>query len=117
MIAELIGRRAVDIVQPNVCWRGGLSEGKKCGILASAFHPGCVPHTFGLPLTLTAGLHLAASLPNTATIEFDRTGDPLMGELLTEPPRIDADSGLQVPTGPGPGVEQNPAVEKWRLER
>src|SRR5438874_358574 len=75
---ELILRRAVDIVQPNVTWCGGISEGKKIGRLAAAFHLGCVPHTFGSSLTLIANLHLGASLPNAIAVEFDPTVNPLM---------------------------------------
>ena len=89
---ELIVRRAVDIVQPNVCWCGGISEGKKIAVLASAFHLECAPHTFGSPLTLICNLHLAASLPNATMVEFDRTGNPMMRELLEEPLKIDAES-------------------------
>lgn len=115
---ELITRRAVDIVQPNVCWCGGISEGHKIGVLAAAFHLECVPHTFGSPLTLIANLHLAASLPNATAVEFDKTGNPLMRELLEEPPAIDAESRVRLPSGPGLGVRLNPtAVERWRLDR
>jgi D-galactarolactone cycloisomerase len=115
---ELIVRRAVDIVQPNACWCGGISEGKKIGDLAAAFHLECVPHTFGSPLTLIANLHLAASLANATAVEFDRTGNPLMRELLEEPPAIDAESRVHLPTGPGLGVKLNKAaVERWRLDR
>ena len=115
---ELILRRAVDIVQPNVTWCGGISEGKKIGTLAAAFHLGCVPHTFGSPLTLIANLHLGASLPNASAVEFDRTPNPLMRELLEEPPAIDAESRVHLPTGPGLGVKLNAkAVEKGRLDK
>ena len=115
---ELILRRAVDIVQPNVTWCGGISEGKKIGMLAAAFHLGCVPHTFGSPLTLIANLHLGASLPNASAVEFDRTPNPLMRELLEEPPAIDAESRVHLPTGPGLGVKLSAkAVEKWRLDK
>ena len=115
---ELIVRRAVDIVQPNVTWCGGISEGKKIGTLAAAFHLGCVPHTFGSPLTLIANLHLGASLPNASAVEFDRTPNPLMRELLEEPPAIDAESRVHLPSGPGLGVKLNAkAVEKWRLDK
>jgi L-alanine-DL-glutamate epimerase-like enolase superfamily enzyme len=115
---ELITRRAVDVVQPNVCWCGGISEGKKIGVLAAAFHLGCVPHTFGSPLTLIANLQMAASLPNATAVEFDRTGNPLMRELIEEPPAIDAESRVHLPSGPGLGVKLNrAAVEKWRIDQ
>jgi L-alanine-DL-glutamate epimerase-like enolase superfamily enzyme len=114
---ELITRRAVDVVQPNACWCGGISEAKKIGVLASAFHLTCAPHTFGSPLTLISNLHVGASLPNATVVEFDRTGNPLMRELLEETPTIDKESRVHLPQGPGLGVKLNQAaVEKWRID-
>jgi L-alanine-DL-glutamate epimerase-like enolase superfamily enzyme len=47
-----------------------------------------------------------------------RAGNPLMRELLEEPPAIDAQSRVHLPSGPGLGVKLNrAAVEKWRLDR
>ncbi|MCC7104221.1 MAG: mandelate racemase/muconate lactonizing enzyme family protein [Chloroflexi bacterium] len=113
---ELITRRAIDVAQPNVTWCGGITEGRKIGVLASSFHLTVVPHTFGSPLTLISNLHLAASLPNATAVEFDMTGNPLMRELLEEVPRIDAESRVALPQGPGLGVRLNrEAVERWRI--
>lgn len=115
---ELIVRRAVDIVQPNVTWCGGISEGQKIGTLAATFHLACAPHTFGSPLTLIANLHLGVALPNATVVEFDRTPNPLMRELLEEPPSIDAESRVHLPAAPGLGVKLNQAaLKKWRLDQ
>ena len=43
---ELIRRGAVDIVQPDVAWTGGFSEGKRIAAFAQAHHRMVAPHAF-----------------------------------------------------------------------
>ena len=49
-------------------------------------------------------MHLVASLPNGVTVEVDRTGNPFIDELLTEP-LVVRDGEISLPTGPGLGIE------------
>src|SRR5690242_10844367 len=43
---ELIARRAVDIVQPDIAWTGGFSECRRIASLAQAHHMMVAPHAF-----------------------------------------------------------------------
>lgn len=115
---DLISRRAVDIVQPDTCSAGGLSECKKIAAMASAWGIRYLPHVWGSGIALAANLHLIASLPPSSmsaypiepVFEFDTTENPFRTELLLEP--IECKAGiLKIPQGPGLGIE----IDRKRL--
>jgi D-galactarolactone cycloisomerase len=110
---ELLLARAVDIIQPDTCAAGGLSECKKIADMAEAFDVRYNPHVWGTGIALAASLQLLAVLPPlTPTslnpieplLEFDRTEHPIREKLLTQP--IEHERGrVRVPDGPGLGIE------------
>lgn len=104
---ELIERRAVDIVQPDAIWSGGLTECKKIGHLALANNMPCNPHVFSSAVCLAANLHFLASLSNGGLLEMDRNIYPLRDELLTVKIEPAEDGYVHVPQGPGLGVTLN----------
>ncbi len=112
---DYIGRRAVDIVQPDVNNVGGITEMHRVASMANAFGILCNPHVWGSPVLFAASLHVAAAVPacppahvplpyqQEPVMEFDRTPSPIR-EGIAEP--FDPVGGfLDVPTGPGLGVE------------
>jgi L-alanine-DL-glutamate epimerase-like enolase superfamily enzyme len=112
---ELITRRAVDIVQPDVVWNGGFTETRRVAALAHAFNLLCAPHAFGSAVTLQAALHLVASIPNGIWLEFDQNPNPLRSELAKEPLQTDAEGMVRLPERPGLGLELEPSVvERYR---
>jgi len=121
---ELITTRAVDIVQPDTCSAGGLSECKKIADMAAACGLRYAPHVWGSGVALAAALQLLAVLPaftppslNPAEpmLEFDRTEHPIRQALLTTP--IEHAKGrVAVPQGPGLGIEiDRAALERFRV--
>ena len=117
---ELLSRRAVDIVQPDLCQAGGLTEGKKIAAMAEAWFIPCFPHVWGTAVGLAAGLHFAASLPDSPAslnatgplLEFDRTPNPLRDRVVQTP--IGLRGGVvPVPRAPGLGIE----IDEGALER
>ncbi|GAA2181575.1 D-galactarolactone cycloisomerase [Brooklawnia cerclae] len=124
---DFIGGGCVDIVQPDICVCGGISEVMKISALASARNLRVVPHVWGSGIALSAGLQVCSALPlapfayepvplqNEPVIEFDRTRNPLRDELLTTPFTLQ-DGRVLVPGGPGLGVEVNPdTLERYRV--
>jgi D-galactarolactone cycloisomerase len=118
---ELVARRAVDILQPDIANAGGLAEARRVAALAGAFHVRVFPHVWGTPLAVAAGLHFAATLPSTPptvtptpfaqepVFEFDSTPHPIRDAMM--PAALRPKEGwLAVPDGPGLGVEVDPAV-------
>jgi L-rhamnonate dehydratase len=70
---ELIKRRCVDIVQPDLRWCGGLTEAVKIYNLAEAAGLEVVPHTGA---ATASGLHFACSLPEAGLVEYFIQTDP-----------------------------------------
>jgi L-alanine-DL-glutamate epimerase-like enolase superfamily enzyme len=113
---ELIARGAVDIVQPDLAWTGGLSEGKRIAAFAQAHHRMVAPHSFGSAVLLVASLHYAASIPNALILEWDQNPNGLRSELLKEELRLEGDSTVRVPERPGLGIElDRGAIDRYRV--
>lgn len=113
---DLLVRRAVDVVQPDVAACGGLSEAKKIADMAAAFGLRVHPHVWGTGVALAASLHLLAVLPDNppglfpraALLELDRSPHPVR-DALTAPAALTG-GVVRVPEGPGLGVEVDRAV-------
>jgi D-galactarolactone cycloisomerase len=110
---NLLVSRAVDVIQPDTCAAGGLSECKKIADMAVAFGTRYNPHVWGTGVALAASLQLLAVLPPHTPpslapvepmLEFDRTEHPIRQAVLTAP--INHTNGMvRVPDGPGLGIK------------
>jgi D-galactarolactone cycloisomerase len=96
--------RAIDVVQADASRCGGISEASKIAHIAGGFHAHLIPHTFSDALTVAANLHVVAACANAPLMEYDRTYNPIQTALVTNPPRVH-DSVIELPKGPGLGVE------------
>ena len=112
---ELIENRAVDIVQPDVCWTGGFSECYRIAALASAYNLPVIPHVFSSGVSLVANMHFIASISNSHLLEFDRNPYPLRDDLISEKVTVDFDGYVNIPEKPGLGIELNEKVVKKYL--
>ena len=109
---SILINRAVDILQPDVCAAGGLSECKKIADMANAFGVRVNPHVWGTGVALAASLHLIAALPDNPPslnpiaplLELDQSEHPMRMAILTEPIRHQA-GWVEVRTGPGLGID------------
>jgi L-alanine-DL-glutamate epimerase-like enolase superfamily enzyme len=112
---ELILRGAVDIVQLDLAWSGGFSEGRRIAAYAQAHHRMVAPHAFAGAVLLVASLHFAAAIANGLSLEWDQNPNALREDLLKEPLRLDPDGTVKVPERPGLGIElDRAAVERYR---
>jgi len=113
---ELITRGAVDIVQLDVAWSGGFSEGKRIAAFAQAHHRMVAPHAFAGAVLLVASLHFAASIPNALALEWDQNPNGLRDELLKEGLHLESDGTVKLPERPGLGIElDRGAVDRYRV--
>ena len=115
--ARMIGMRAVDIVQPDVMYMGGVSRTLQVtGMAASAGLP-VTPHSANLSLVTNCTMHLLGAIPNAGKyLEFSIEGAdyyPWQEGLFLGDPYAIEDGSVSIPSAPGWGVEINPA---W-LER
>jgi D-galactarolactone cycloisomerase len=101
---ELMRAGAVDIVQPDVCRAGGVTECVRIGRLAREHGLRAATHTWSDAVALVANAHVVAALPNGMAVEVDQTGNPFIDELLAEPLAI-AEGRLTLPDRPGLGIE------------
>jgi L-alanine-DL-glutamate epimerase-like enolase superfamily enzyme len=115
---DLIGRRAVDIVQPDVIWTGGITECRKVAAMAQAHGLPVVPHVFSSAVASVANMHFIASLPNGGLLECDQNPNPLRTELFEEPITVDSDGTVGLPDRPGLGVTLNQeTIARYGVER
>ena len=103
---ELIRAGALDVVQPDACRAGGITECVRIGKLAVEAGLNVATHTWSDAVALVANAHFVASLPNGLTVEVDQTGNPSIDDLLAEPLRIE-DGQLLLGDRPGLGIELN----------
>ena len=121
---RILERRAMDIVQPDVCAAGGITECKKIAALAQASSIQCVPHAWGTAIGLAATMHYLASLPFTPPclvpvppmLEYEQTFNPFRDELSSAD--LTHKGGfVTVPNGPGLGIEINRDVlERYKVK-
>jgi len=104
---EMIRAGALDIIQPDVCRAGGVTEWLRISKLAMERKLRIAPHTWSDAVALIANAHLVAASPLGVTVEVDQTGNPFIDDLLVEPLQI-RDGMLHLPDAPGLGIELNP---------
>lgn len=101
---DLIALRAVDIVQPDVIWTGGITACRRVAALAYAAGLPCIPHVYSTAVSLVANLHFVASLPNSHLLEVDQNPNALRTELLDVPVELDRGAVIDLSDRPGLGV-------------
>jgi L-alanine-DL-glutamate epimerase-like enolase superfamily enzyme len=109
--AELIDRRAVDVIQPDLAITGGFSEGLKIAALCEAHRLELAPHCWGSAISFRAGLTLAFASSAGVYMEVPMGGDPLLREMASIDFKM-KDGLLAPPTGLGWGVEPDPDFVK-----
>jgi L-alanine-DL-glutamate epimerase-like enolase superfamily enzyme len=110
---RMVDMRAVDIVQPDVMYMGGMYRTLKVAHMAHAAGLPCTPHSANLSLVTICTMHLLGAIPNPGKyLEFSIEGEDYYpwqeGLFLGDPYKV-TDGKLQIPQGPGWGVEINPA--------
>lgn len=109
---RMIQMRAVDVVQPDVMYMGGISNTLKVAAMAAAAGLPCTPHAANLSLVTICTMHLLAAIPNPGKyLELSIEGDdyyPWQRDLFLGQPFAVADGHVTVSDAPGWGVEISP---------
>jgi D-arabinonate dehydratase/D-galactarolactone cycloisomerase len=101
---ELIRLGGIDVVQPDVCRAGGITECRRIAELADNFGLAFAPHvSIGSAIHFAATAHLASAMPNTITSEYWIGDNPLGDRILEQPLRLE-NGYLETPSGPGLGI-------------
>ena len=112
---EVLEKRAAIVLQPDLCHAGGITEVRLIAGMAEAYYATIAPHNPLGPISLAAGVQMAASIPNFLCQE-----QVSLGEGYLKKPFTVRDGYLDLPTGPGLGIEldENALADKighdWR---
>jgi galactonate dehydratase len=107
---EYLDRDAAHVVMADLCWTGGLTEGRKIAAMADTYHRPFAPHDCIGPVGFAAAIHMSLSQPNTLIQESVRAFyNGWYRELVTDLPKIEA-GYVYPPEAPGLGLELLPAV-------
>ena len=107
--ADLLDADAVDILQPDVCHVGGLTEMKRISAHADAVNIPIAPHNPYGPVCHAATLQFAATCHNFLVLETFITDVPWRGDLTNEAVRFE-DGCFVISDKPGLGIELNEDV-------
>ncbi len=97
---EILEKRAAAILQPDLCHAGGITEVRLIAGMAEAYYTAIAPHNPMGPISLAAGLQVAASIPNFFCQEQVTLGE----EYIKRPFQVE-NGYVPIPTGPGLGIE------------
>ena len=111
--ARIVGERAVDVVQPDVMYMGGLSKTLLVAEMAAKAGLPCTPHSANLSLVTICTMHLLGAIPNAGKyLELSIEGPDYYpwqeGLFLGDPFKVEA-GAVRIPEAPGWGVEIDPA--------
>lgn len=101
---ELLDRRACAVVQPNVCYAGGISGVRRIAALAETALVSVAPHNPNGPIGTIVSVHLALALPNFLILEQVRDDVPWRWQIVDD--ALETSDGYAAPpTRPGIGIE------------
>ncbi|WP_394688147.1 mandelate racemase/muconate lactonizing enzyme family protein [Hoeflea sp.] len=110
---RMIEMKAVDIVQPDICYLGGLTRTLRVAEMAHQARMPCTPHAANLSMVTLFTMHLLRAIPNAGKyLEFSIEGEdyyPWQDDLFVASPYEIIDGKATVTDQPGWGVEVNPA--------
>lgn len=97
---EILEKGAASILQPDLCHAGGITEVRLIAGMAEAHYATLAPHNPLGPISLAAGLQIAASIPNFLCQEQVNLGEG----YLKNPFKVER-GYIDLPEGPGLGIE------------
>lgn len=97
---EILEKSAASILQPDLCHAGGITEVRLIAGMAEAYYAAIAPHNPLGPISLAAGLQMAASIPNFLCQEQSSLG---VG-YIKNPFKV-VDGYIELPTDPGLGIK------------
>jgi len=108
MFRWLIANDALQIVQPDMFYFGGMIRSMKVARMADAFGKQCTPHISGSGMGYLYMMHFVSAIPNAGPYhEFKGFNDELPFDCKTS--ALSSDEGVvTVPSGAGLGIEIDP---------
>ena len=118
-IREWLTVAKVGVVQPNIGRGGGLTEIRRIADMCELHGAEVVPHGWKTGITSAVGRHFQAACPASPIFEYVSPhvfDSPLRRELVSPEPAV-VDGFMELPVGPGLGIELNEElVARWRAD-
>ena len=109
---RIVAMRAVDIIQPDILYLGGMIRSMEVARMGHAAGLPCTPHAANLSLVTLFTMHLLRAVPNPGRyLEFSIEGDdyyPWQRDLFLNDPYKVTSGQVVVSDAPGWGAEINP---------
>ena len=109
---HMIEIRAVDIIQPDVCYLGGISRMLRVAEMGAKAGMPCTPHSANLSMVTLFTMHLLGAIPNAGKyLELSIEGPdyyPWQDGLFRSSPYQVSEGKVSIPSEPGWGVEIAP---------
>ena len=100
---ELLERRLVDVIQPDICHAGGISELRRIASAAETEHILVAPHNPNGPVASAASVQICAAIPNFKILETAH--DMPWHDMVQKTPLKITDGFYELPTEPGLGID------------
>lgn len=114
---EMLDKKCVDIIQPDLSRCGGITVARKLTDMARMQKVKIVPHAFKTNILMAATLQYIASLPEAWYLEFCEQ-DTVLRQKLTQPIlAADSDGNVEIPQRPGLGIEVDmDVIDYYKVE-
>lgn len=110
---QMVNSHIVDIVQPDICYIGGLSRALQVAKMAQDSGMVCMPHVANHSLIAVFSLHMLGAIPNAGEYMEYCIDDLKWDEGIYDPCLEVKDGKVMIPSGPGWGV----SINEERLKR
>lgn len=107
---HLLERAKLAAIQPDLSACGGIMEAKKISAMAEARYVAVAPHNSGGPLLTAVSLQLDACTPNFVIQECCFMESGTLGEGTLKKPFEIKNGHIEIPDGPGLGIEMDEKV-------
>ena len=105
---ELLEKRAVSVIQPDITHCGGLTEARRIGALAEAYRVAMAPHNPQGPVSTAASIELGFATPAYVICESVHNDVPWRQDVVSEGFSVQREGRIVLPNArPGLGIEIN----------
>jgi len=105
---RIIALPAVDVVQPDVGYLGGLTRTLRVAALAAEAGLACMPHSPSRSMVSVFTQHLVGAIPNARGFVEASIEPRARMKNYFDPPVVVRDGDVHIPDGPGWGVTVHP---------
>jgi L-alanine-DL-glutamate epimerase-like enolase superfamily enzyme len=105
---RMIAMHAVDLIQPDILYLGGVTRTLRAARMAEQAGKKCIPHSANKAMVSVFTLHLMGALPNAGPFfeySIEEGGVARVAKQLYQPQLKTIDGAVPIPDGPGWGVD------------